>query len=382
MKKNLAILGSTGSIGTQALEVVEAYPDFFSIEVLTANNNEDLLIKQAIKYQPDIVVIANESKYKTVKEALSSHHIKVYAGSSAISQVASMSKINMILSALVGFSGLQPTIAALQAGIPVALANKETMVVAGDLIVELALANKTPIIPVDSEHSAIFQCLQGEINNQIEKIILTASGGPFRGKNAKFLETVTPQQAMNHPVWNMGAKVTIDSASLMNKGLEAIEAKWLFNLQPSQIEIVIHPQSIIHSLIQFTDGSLKAQMGLPDMRLPIQYALTYPKRLTNNFPRFSFVDYPNLTFEYVDTHVFRSIQLAFDAMKSGGNIPCVLNAANEIAVDAFLKGKIKFLEMSNIIEKTINKAFFIAKPDFNDYYETDKNAREIAMKLI
>ena len=382
MIKKLAILGSTGSIGKQALEVVESNPDFFSVEVLTANNNEELLINQAIKYQPDMVVIANESKYKTVKDALSSYPVKVFAGISAISQVASMAKIDMVLSALVGFSGLQPTIAALQAGIPVALANKETLVVAGDLIIELALANKTPIIPVDSEHSAIFQVLQGELNNPVEKIILTASGGPFRGKDLKFLETVTPQQAMNHPIWNMGAKVTIDSASLMNKGLEAIEAKWLFNLLPSQIEIVVHPQSIIHSLVQFADGSLKAQMGLPDMRLPIQYALGYPIRLKNSFPRFNFIDYPNLSFEQVDTSVFKNVQLAFEAMKKGGNIPCVLNAANEIAVDAFLNGKIKFTEMSNIIENTINKAFFISKPDFNDYFETDKNARETAIKMI
>jgi len=382
MIKKLAILGSTGSIGKQALEVVESNPDFFSVEVLTANNNEELLINQAIKYQPDMVVIANESKYKTVKDALSSYPVKVFAGISAISQVASMAKIDMVLSALVGFSGLQPTLAALQAGIPVALANKETLVVAGDLIIELALANKTPIIPVDSEHSAIFQVLQGELNNPVEKIILTASGGPFRGKDLKFLETVTPQQAMNHPIWNMGAKVTIDSASLMNKGLEAIEAKWLFNLLPSQIEIVVHPQSIIHSLVQFADGSLKAQMGLPDMRLPIQYALGYPIRLKNSFPRFSFTDYPNLSFEQVDTSVFKNVQLAFEAMKKGGNIPCVLNAANEIAVDAFLNGKIKFTEMSNIIENTINKAFFISKPDFNDYFETDKNARETAIKMI
>ena len=382
MKKNLAILGSTGSIGTQALEVVDANPDFFSVEVLTANNNDESLIKQAIKYQPNVVVIANELKYKIVKDALSSYPIKVYAGTSAVEQVASMSNIEMVLSALVGFSGLKPTIEALKAGIPVALANKETMVVAGDLVIELSLANNTPIIPVDSEHSAIFQCLQGEINNLVEKIILTASGGPFRGKDEKFLESVTPQQAMNHPIWNMGNKVTIDSASLMNKGLEAIEAKWLFNLQPSQIEIVVHPQSIIHSLVQFSDGSLKAQMGKPDMRLPIQYALSYPKRLSNNFPRFNFTENYNLTFEQVDINVFRNIQLAFDAMKIGGNIPCVLNAANEITVEAFLSGKIKFIEMSSIIEKTINKSFFIAKPDFNDYVETDKIAREIASGLI
>ena len=382
MKKKITILGSTGSIGKQALQVIDENPDNFSIEVLTTNNNDDVLVRQAIKYQPNIVVIANESKYQAVKTALKSHPIKVFAGTSAITQVASMSKIDIVLSALVGFSGLQPTISALSAGVPVALANKETLVIAGDLIIELAKLKNVPIIPVDSEHSAIFQCLQGEINNSIEKIILTASGGPFRGKTAKFLETATPAQALNHPNWDMGSKVTVDSASLMNKGLEAIEAKWLFNLQPSQIEIIVHPQSIIHSMVQFSDSSIKAQMGLPDMRLPIQYALAYPMRLSNNFPRFDINNYPYLSFESVNKQVFRNLQLAFDAMEKGGNIPCILNAANEIAVEAFLKSKIKFTEMPNIIEKTITKLSFIDKPTFSDYIETDKEAREIAMELI
>ena len=383
MRKKIAILGSTGSIGKQTLKVIDENPDSFSVEILTANNNDEILVKQALKYQPNAVVIANKNKYKAVKEALSTHPIKVYAGLDAVEQVATQTNIDIVVAALVGFAGLLPTINALKSGVPVALANKEALVVAGGLIIDLALETKTPIIPIDSEHSAIFQCLQGEHNNPIEKIILTASGGPFKGKNLEFLEKVNAQQALNHPIWNaMGNKVTIDSASLMNKGLEAIEAKWLFNLEPSQIEVVVHPQSVIHSMVQFADGSIKAQMGLPDMRLPIQYALGYPKRLKNNFPRFNYRDYPVLSFESVDFSVFKNLSISFEAMKMGGNIPCVLNAANEIAVETFLKGKIKFTDIPTIIEKTIEKSFFIEKPNFQHLAETDKNAREIALKVI
>ncbi|TCO07984.1 1-deoxy-D-xylulose-5-phosphate reductoisomerase [Natronoflexus pectinivorans] len=382
MQKRLAILGSTGSIGTQALEVIKTHPELFSIEVLTANNNVELLAKQAKEYQPNVVVIGNKEKYDELKEALSNEPIKIYAGEQAIEQVAAMSTIDMVLTSMVGFSGLLPTIRAVEAGIPVALANKETLVVAGDLIMELAAKKQIPVIPVDSEHSAIFQCLQGEKGNIIEKIMLTASGGPFRGKSVDFLKKVTKCQALNHPNWKMGDKITIDSASLMNKGLEAIEARWLFNLQPDQIEIVVHPQSIIHSMVQFTDGSIKAQMGLPDMRLPIQYAMAYPRRIENSFPRFNFSDYPSLTFEKADVHVFKNLSLAFEAMRQGGNAPCVLNAANEIVVDAFLRGRTGFLEMSHIIEKTIEKSTFIDKPMFQDYLETDAEARRIATEMI
>lgn len=382
MKKRLAILGSTGSIGTQALEVVDAHPELFSVEVLTANNNVDILINQAKKYQPNIVVIANKEKYQYLKEALSSEPVKVFAGDESVVQVAAMSNIDMVLSALVGFAGLLPTFRALEAGIPVALANKETLVVAGELIMEMAKIKNIPLIPVDSEHSAIFQCLEGEKVNPVEKIFLTASGGPFRGKSVDFLRKVTRCQALNHPNWKMGNKITIDSASLMNKGLEAIEARWLFNLQPAQIEVVVHPQSIVHSMVQFTDGSIKAQMGLPDMRLPIQYALGYPLRLPNHFPRFSFMDYPSLSFEYADVSVFRNLSIAFMAMEKGGNTPCILNAANEVAVDAFLNGKSGFVEMSSIIEQTINKVTFIEKPTFRDYIETDREARAVAASFI
>lgn len=382
MKKHLAILGSTGSIGTQALEVVDAHPELFSVEVLTANNNVEVLISQAKKYQPNIVVIANKEKYQYLKESLSSEPIKVFAGDESVAQVAAMSNIDMVLSALVGFAGLLPTYRALEAGIPVALANKETLVVAGELIMEMAKIKNIPLIPVDSEHSAIFQCLEGEKANHVEKIFLTASGGPFRGKSVDFLRKVTRCQALNHPNWKMGNKITIDSASLMNKGLEAIEARWLFDLQPSQIEVVVHPQSIVHSMVQFTDGSIKAQMGLPDMRLPIQYALGYPLRLPNHFPRFSFMDYPSLTFEYADVSVFRNLSIAFMAMAKGGNTPCILNAANEVAVDAFLNGKSGFVEMSSIIEQTINKVAFIEKPVFRDYIDTDSEARAVAASFI
>ena len=382
MKKRLAILGSTGSIGTQALDVVDNHPDRFSVEVLTANNNVELLVKQAKKYQPNIVVIANPDKYSTVKEALAADPIKVYAGVEAVAQVAAMSNIDMVLSAMVGFAGLLPTFRALEAGIPVALANKETLVVAGELIMEMASMKKVPLIPVDSEHSAIFQCLEGEKNNPVEKILLTASGGPFRGEGVDFLRKVTKCQALNHPNWKMGNKITIDSASLMNKGLEAIEAKWLFNVKPSQIEVVVHPQSIVHSMVQFTDGSIKAQMGLPDMRLPIQYAMGYPQRLSNPFPRFSFADYPALSFEKADVAVFRNLSIAFEAMERGGNAPCVMNAANEVAVAAFLNEKCGFVEMSAIIEQTIEKATFMARPGLSDYLESDREARRIAGSLL
>ncbi len=382
MHKNIAILGSTGSIGTQALEVVDAHPDKFSVEVLTAYNSVELLIEQAKKYQPNIVVIGNEAHYSRLSEALNNESIKVYAGEEAMSQVAATSTVDMVLTSMVGFSGLLPTIRALEAGIPVALANKETLVVAGDLIMDLARQKRVPVIPVDSEHSAIFQCLQGEPGNEVEKIMLTASGGPFRGKNVEFLRKVTRCQALNHPNWKMGNKITIDSASLMNKGLEAIEARWLFNLKPEQIEVVVHPQSIIHSMVQFQDGSIKAQMGLPDMRLPIQYALGYPHRLPNSFERFNFLNFPSLTFEQADVSVFRNLSMAYEAMRQGGNVPCVLNAANEVAVDAFLKGKCGFVEMSSIIEQTIDKCGFIASPTFSDYVETDSEARAVAQAII
>lgn len=382
MHKRLAILGSTGSIGTQALEVVDTHPEKFSVEVLTANNNVDALIAQALKYQPNVVVIGNKDKYAHIKEALASQPIKVYAGQEAIEQVAAMSNVDMALTSMVGFSGLLPTVRALEAGIPVALANKETLVVAGEIIMALSATKKAPVIPVDSEHSAIFQCLQGEMDNSIEKIMLTASGGPFRGKSVDFLRKVTRCQALNHPNWKMGDKITIDSASLMNKGLEAIEARWLFDLKPEQIEIVVHPQSIVHSMVQFQDGSIKAQMGLPDMKLPIQYALGYPGRLANGFPRFSFTDYPSLTFEKADVSVFRNLSIAFAAMNSGGNTPCVMNAANEVAVDAFLNGRCGFVEMSDIIEKTIEKCHFISSPSLKDYPESDAEARQIATSLL
>lgn len=382
MQKNIAILGSTGSIGTQALEVIDAHPDLFSVEVLTANNNVDLLIQQAIKYKPNIVAIGNKNLYPVLKDALANEPIKVYSGAEAISQVAATGTVDMVLSSLVGFSGLLPTVRALEAGIPVALANKETLVVAGDIVMELSRKNNAPVVPVDSEHSAIFQCLQGEQHNAIEKITLTASGGPFRGKNVEFLRKVTRCQALNHPNWKMGDKVTIDSASLMNKGLEAIEARWLFDLTPDQIDVVVHPQSIIHSLIHFIDGSVKAQMGLPDMRLPIQYALGYPTRLKSNLPRFDFSAYPELTFEKADIKVFRNLAMAFEVMRLGGNMPCAMNAANEVAVAAFLNGRSGFVEMSSIIEQSIAKCSFIAKPSFDDYVATDREVRAIASSFV
>jgi len=382
MVKRVAILGSTGSIGKQALEVVEAHSEKFEIEVLTANNSTELLIQQARQFHPNTVVIGNKGKYKEVEEALADLPIKIYAGEEAIAQVVQMSTIDVVLTAMVGFSGLLPTVNAIKAGKQIALANKETLVVAGDIITQLALEHKVSILPVDSEHSAIFQCLAGEFHNPIEKICLTASGGPFRGKDVEFLRKVTRCQALNHPNWSMGDKITIDSASLMNKGLEAIEARWLFDLKPEQIEIVVHPQSIVHSLVQFEDGSMKAQMGLPDMRLPIQYALTYPGRLKSEFPRFNFMDYPQLTFEKANVKVFRNLDLAFQAMDKGGNMPCVLNAANEIAVDRFLKGEVGFVEMSDVIEKTMRQSTFKERPTFDDYMASNTEARNIASGII
>ncbi len=382
MSKRIAILGSTGSIGTQALEVVDAHSDKFEVEVLTANNNIDLLIEQAKKYEPNSVVIGNKDKYKQLSEALEDTDTKVYAGDDAIAQIVQISSIDIVITAMVGFSGLTPTVNAIKAGKQIALANKETLVVAGDIITKLALENKVSILPVDSEHSAIFQCLAGEFQNPIEKIWLTASGGPFRGKNVEFLRKVTRCQALNHPNWSMGDKITIDSASMMNKGLEAIEARWLFNLKPDQIEVVVHPQSIVHSIVQFEDASMKAQMGLPDMRVPIQYAMTFPERYKSDFPRFNFMDYPSLTFEKVDVRVFRNLDLAYQAMNKGGNMPCILNAANEVAVDNFLKQKIGFVEMSDVIEKTMMRAGFVNNPSLDDYFFSNDEARKIAEEII
>ncbi len=380
--KRVALLGSTGSIGTQTLDVIRQHPENFSVEVLTAQNSSELLIQQAVEFVPNAVVIGNEEKYSQVKEALASLPIKVYGGQKAITQVVEMDTIDVVLTALVGYSGLIPTVHAIRAGKQIALANKETLVVAGELITALAKQYGVNIYPVDSEHSAIFQCLVGEFHNPIEKIILTASGGPFRGKDKAFLETVTREQALKHPNWDMGAKITIDSASLMNKGLEVIEAKWLFGLKKEQIDVVVHPQSIVHSLVQFEDGSIKAQLGLPDMRIPIQFALSYPDRLKSDFERFNFANYPQLTFEQPDLKTFRNLQLAFDALAAGGNAPCVLNAANEIAVAAFLNKQVGFLEMSDLIEETLTRSKFIAHPQLEDYIETDRKAREFTENLL
>ncbi|MDO6389654.1 1-deoxy-D-xylulose-5-phosphate reductoisomerase [Pontibacter sp. BT731] len=376
--KRIAILGSTGSIGTQALEVIGANPDSFELEVITAHNNADLLIAQALAFKPNVVVIANEALYEQVRDALQHEAIKVYAGTNALNSVVEMGTVDMVLTAMVGYAGLQPTIRAIKAGKEIALANKETLVVAGQLVTELARQQGVNIYPVDSEHSAIFQCLAGEFHNPIEKIILTASGGPFRGRKADELRQVTRAQALKHPNWEMGAKITIDSASLMNKGLEVIEAKWLFGLKNEQIEVVVHPQSIVHSLVQFEDGSIKAQLGLPDMKLPIQYALAYPDRLKTDYPRFNFMDYPQLTFEQPDLETFRNLQLAFDAMERGGNMPCILNAANEIAVAAFLREEVGFLEMPDIIESSMAKVAYIANPSYEDYVTTDRETRTYA----
>ena len=381
-KRRIAILGSTGSIGTQALEVISQHPEHFEAEVLTAQNNADLLIQQAAKFEPNVVVIGNEALYNQVATALAPLPIKVYAGSGALASVVQMESIDMVLTSMVGYAGLLPTIKAIEAGKPIALANKETLVVAGELITRLAAQRGVNIYPVDSEHSAIFQCLVGEFHNPIEKIILTASGGPFRGKDRAFLQTVTKAQALKHPNWVMGAKITIDSASLMNKGLEVIEAKWLFGLRPEQIEVIVHPQSIVHSLVQFEDGSIKAQMGLPDMRLPIQFALGYPDRLKSSFERFSFTNYPLLTFEQPDTQTFRNLQLAYDALGQGGNVPCIINAANEVAVAAFLEDKIGFLEMTDVIEACMNNVPFVANPTYDDYVQTDTETRRKATERI
>ena len=381
-KKHIAILGSTGSIGVQALEVIAANSEYFAVEVLTANSSADLLIEQSAIFQPNAVVIGKEELYDKVFAALDPLGIKVYAGPKAIASVVQMETIDIVLTALVGYAGLTPTIKAIEAGKAIALANKETLVVAGDLITRLAQEHGVNIYPVDSEHSAIFQCLVGEFENPIEKIILTASGGPFRGRDIEFLKTVTKVQALKHPNWDMGAKITIDSASLMNKGLEVIEAKWLFNLTAQQIEVIVHPQSIIHSIVQFQDGSMKAQMGLPDMKLPIQYALSYPRRLISDFQRFNFADYSALTFEAPDLETFRNLGLAFEAMDKAGNMPCVLNAANEVAVEAFLTDKVGFLEMSDIVETCMAKIPFILHPQYEDYVKTDSETRIIAKELI
>lgn len=382
MKKRIAILGSTGSIGTQSLEVISLNPDHFEVEALTANNNTNLLIEQARQFLPNVVVIGNDEKYEEVKEALADFPVKVYAGSKAIEQVVQMETIDMVVTAMVGYSGLLPTIKAIEAGKHIALANKETLVVAGDIITKLAQQKNVGILPVDSEHSAIFQCLAGEYMNPIEKIMLTCSGGPFRGKTREELLHIKPADALAHPNWDMGAKITIDSATLMNKGFEMIEAHWLFGLSPDDIEVVVHPQSIIHSLVQFRDGSIKAQLGLPDMRLPIQYALSYPERFANNFPRFSFIDYPKLTFEQPDLKNFRNLALAFEAIRMGGNMPCVLNAANEVVVCAFLMQKIGFIEMSEIIETVMEKAEFLAQPTLEDYISTNATTRDATQLLI
>lgn len=381
-KKGVAILGSTGSIGTQALEVIESQPDNFEVELLTANGNCTLLIEQAKKFKPNAVVIADESKYKVVSDALWPLDIKVYAGHDALSQCVEIEGIDILLTALVGYAGLKPTLAAINAGKHIALSNKETLVVAGDLVTKFAQEKGVNIYPVDSEHSAIFQCLVGDFHNPIEKIYLTASGGPFRGKTLEDLKHVTRAQALKHPNWEMGAKITIDSASLMNKGLEVIEAKWLFNLKPEQIDVIVHPQSIIHSLVQFEDGSMKAQMGLPDMKLPIQYALAFPQRLKSNFPRFNFMDYPNLTFEQPDIKTFKNLGLAFKALELGGNAACVLNAANEVVVDAFLKDKISFLKMPEVIERCMQDIAFVQKPTIEEYVNTDEQTRLLAQELI
>ncbi|OAV69627.1 1-deoxy-D-xylulose 5-phosphate reductoisomerase [Bacteroidales bacterium Barb6XT] len=382
MKRQLAILGSTGSIGTQALEVVSEHPDKFEVYALTANNQVDLLINQARTFMPDVVVIANEQKYPELKEALEDLPIKVWAGADAIAQAAQAEPVHIVLTAMVGYAGLKPTVAALKAGKAIALANKETLVVAGELITALAIEHKSAIFPVDSEHSAIFQCLAGEWDNPVEKILLTASGGPFRTKPLEELATVTKAQALQHPNWTMGAKVTIDSASMMNKGFEMIEAKWLFGLSPEQIEVLVHPQSVIHSMVQFEDGAVIAQLGIPDMKLPIAYALSYPARLKSKAPRLDFRRYATLTFEEPDVNRFRNLAFAYHAIRTGGNMPCILNAANEIAVAAFLRDETGFLQMSDIIEQAMAKASFIPVPEYDDYAATDAEARRIATELI
>lgn len=382
MKKRIAIFGSTGSIGTQALEVIEANPELFEVEILTAHTNDELLIKQALQFKPNAVVIVDEKKYQKVKQALSSTDVKVFTGEQSLEEVAMFDTYDMMLAAIVGFAGLKPTLKAIENKKAVALANKETLVVAGDIVMQKAVENRVPVIPVDSEHSAIFQCLVGEARNKIEKIILTASGGPFRGRKPNFLVNVKRDHALQHPNWSMGAKITIDSATLMNKGLEMIEAKWLFNLSPDQVQVVIHPQSIIHSMVQFEDGSIKAQMGLPDMKLPIQYAMAFPQRIPNQFPRCDFKKISTLSFEEPDLKTFRNLALAIEALNKGGNLPCIMNAANEIAVWAFLRNRVGFLDMTDIIEKTMHQVAFIEKPTLEEYYESDAEARNYTASLI
>lgn len=381
-KKRIAVFGSTGSVGTQALEVIEAYPDLFEVEILTAQTNDKLLIEQALKFNPNAVVIGDEKKYEAVKSALSATDIKVFTGESALEEAADFDTYDMMIAAIVGFAGLKPTLKAVNNGKAIALANKETLVVAGDIVMQLAVERRVPIIPVDSEHSAIFQCLVGETRNKIDKIILTASGGPFLGKKPNFLVNVKRHHALQHPNWNMGAKISVDSATLMNKGLEMIEAKWLFNLNPDQIQVIVHPQSIVHSMVQFEDGSIKAQMGLPDMKLPIQYALTFPHRVANKNPRAEFKKIPQLTFEEPDIKTFRNLSLAQIALEKGGNLPCILNAANEIAVWAFLNNRIGFLDITAVVEKAMEKISYIEKPNLSDYFETDGEARSFAATLI
>ncbi|HCC29761.1 MAG TPA: 1-deoxy-D-xylulose-5-phosphate reductoisomerase [Marinilabiliales bacterium] len=381
MPKHLALLGSTGSIGTQTLEVVKAHPDELVVEVITANRNADLLIQQAREFLPNAVVIADENLYQKVKEALLDSDIKVFAGQAALNQVVQMGTVDTVVTPMVGYSGLLPTVKAIEAGKNIALANKETLVVAGDLIARLIQKHQVFITPIDSEHSAIFQCLAGE-PEKIEKIILTASGGPFRTKTLDELKKVTPAQALKHPNWDMGAKITIDSATMMNKGLEVVEAKWLFGVQNQQIEVVVHPQSIIHSMVQFTDGSIKAQMGLPDMKLPIQYALSFPDRWHSSFPRMDFRLYPNLTFEQPDFDKFHCLALAYEALEKGGNLPAIINAANEIAVAAFLKEKIGFLQIPLLIEKAMNGIGFIKNPTLDDYIATDTETRKLTQSFL
>ena len=380
--RRIAIFGSTGSIGTQALQVIAGNPALFSAEILTAYNNDELLIEQALRFNPNIVVIGDDKKYLKVKEALSATDVKVFAGEKALEEVAAMDCYDLMLAAIVGYAGLRPTLQAIGMGKPVALANKETLVVAGDIIMRKAVENRVPVIPVDSEHSAIFQCLVGETRNRIEKVILTASGGPFLGRKPNYLVNVKREHALQHPNWNMGAKISVDSATLMNKGLEMIEAKWLFNLRPEQIQVVIHPQSIIHSMVQFEDGSIKAQMGLPDMKLPIQYAMAFPKRIANYFPRYDFKKVNTLTFEEPDLRTFKNLVLAMEALNKGGNLPAVMNAANEIAVFAFLRNRVNFLDMTDVIEKTMYKVGFIEKPTLEEYFESDGLARNYAADLI
>jgi 1-deoxy-D-xylulose-5-phosphate reductoisomerase len=381
-KKRVAIFGSTGSIGTQALDVVRSNPELLEVEILTAHTNDELLLAQALEFRPNAIVIGDEKKYEKVKAALASTDIKVFGGETALEEVADFDTYDVMIAAIVGFAGLKPTLKAVSKGKVIALANKETLVVAGDIVMQMALQNRAPIIPVDSEHSAIFQCLVGESRNPIERVILTASGGPFLGKKPNFLVNVKRDHALQHPNWSMGAKITIDSATLMNKGLEMIEAKWLFNLKPSQIEVVIHPQSVIHSMVQFEDGSIKAQMGLPDMKLPIQYALGFPQRIKNDFPRLNFRKYPSLNFEEPDFKTFRNLGLAIEALQKGGNAACVLNAANEIAVWAFLKNRIGFLDITSVVEKTMQEIHFINKPTLQEYFESDGEARNFAASLM